>query len=155
MLFKAKDFDPMLVLVDPNKQHIVGRSSSNKVLYNNQPLTVQLGPVVVSRGLYERQGKFCVNLLCPNDSVLANFITKLNTALHGSTPIVRTTQDNTGTYLHVRLRVTLPGLIQGTLGDFKPSVGSTVRVIAYVDSVRDTGEWELRAESIAQASAAI
>ena len=112
-MIKAKHFDASKVRVT---DVAAVAPYSRRVSYDGGTFQVQLPPMLVSRQAYDLHGKFYVNVLVPEDSVVNCFITKLSTALHGDPPIARTTQDDTGRYVHVRLRCTLPPLIEGTEG---------------------------------------
>ena len=146
-MFKAKDFDAKRVTLGANVPVGVG-NYSQRVLYNDGPLQVQMGPMIVSKCMYEKRGRFYVNVLVPHESVTFRFVNSLNTAIHGVSPICRTTQDHTGAYYHIRLRVTLPPLIEGTLGMHHAKVGHWIRAIASIDHVGRYGEWDVNLQQI-------
>ena len=147
MLFRAKEFQPALVSLGAN-QVIAGANYANKVLYDGESLMVQLPSMLVSRSPYDLRGKFYVNVLVPVESVVSKFVNELNITLNGTPPIAKTTQDETGTYTHVRLRVTLSPLLEGTEGLHHCKVGHLVRAIARVDYVGCKGEWDLHLERV-------
>ena len=146
-MFKAKEFDAKRVNLGPNVPVGVGYYSQ-RVMYDGAALCVQLPPMLVSRGMYQRKGRFFINVLVPHDSVTFRFVNSLNTAVQGTLPIVRTTQDNTGTYKHLRLRVTLPPLVEGTEGCQCAKVGRFIRAVGRVDYVDRRGEWDIHLERI-------
>ena len=104
--------------------------------------------MVVSRAPYDLRGKWFVNMLVPEESVVSKFVHQLNIAINGTPPIAKTTQDETGTYTHVRLRVTLPPLIQGTEGLHNAKVGSHIVAIARVDYVSSEGHYDLHLSAV-------
>ena len=146
-MFKAKDFDASNVTLGKCEPIGVG-SFSQRVLYYDGPLRVQLPPMIVSRGLYEKRGRFYVNVLVPHESAVYRFAHRFNTAVRGTSPIVRTTRDDTGTYHHLRLRVSLPPLIAGTDGLHHAKVGHYIRAIASIDHVGRYGEWDVHLQQI-------
>ena len=149
-MIKAKDFDAKRVTLGPNVPVGVG-NYSQRVLYDGAPLRVQLPPMVVSKCMYQIRGKFCINVLLPEESVTSQFVNSVNTAIQGVSPICRTTQDHTGAYYaHLRLRVSLPPLIAGTDGLHHAKVGHSIRAIATVAFVGRHGDWDLHLERIAE-----
>ena len=104
--------------------------------------------MVVSRAPYDLRGKWFVNMLVPEESVVSKFVHQLNTILNGTPPIAKTTQDETGTYTHVRLRVTLPPLIEGTEGLHHAKVGSHIIAIARVAQVSSEGHYDLHLSAV-------
>ena len=115
-MIKAKHFQAELVTLGAPQPIVAGGGYARKVSYDGHPFTVQLPPMLISRAPYVLRGMFYLNVLVPEESVVSKFVNELNTTLNGTPPIAKTTQDETGTYKHVRLRVTLPPLLQGTEG---------------------------------------
>ena len=147
-MIKAKHLNASVVTLG-SLERITGRHFTRRVFYDGaQSLIVQLPSMLVSRDMYELKGKFYINILVEKDTFLHHIFNTLNTSLDGCLPIARITRDKTGTFHHYRLRVTLPPLIEGTVGLRAAKVGQSISAIAHVDRVDSNGHWDLALDRI-------
>jgi hypothetical protein len=96
-------------------------------------------------GFYQRA---CARII---SSTLLRYVSKHRASRHPPCPKI--TKDDTGSYFHTRLRVTLPPLVEGTVGLPHARVGNSIRAIGRVTHVVGrSGDWDLHLEQIERAT---
>jgi len=142
-MIKAKDFNPELVTLSVPYRLSLRANIAERFCTTACRCRFSCRKCWLAELLTTVMASFYTNVLIPEHSKMHQFVTQLNTALNATPPIAKVTEDGTGKIYQYRLRLTLPGLIQGTENFKDAKVGKQISAIARVEQVTSSGEYDL------------